>query len=115
MVAFGFTQDKKTLDREGLLPNNTHTALVRNLKTDLVIMSCCNSSDCTPTLGTPLRLSDILKAMTNKLTDKEMQCSNWTMDTNLSQRAKDYGAFDAYVIWYLRNIMDWRLQALGIT
>ena len=36
------------------------------------------------------------------------------MDNDLSQRAKNYGAFDAYRIWYLRNIMDQRLRALVV-
>ena len=36
------------------------------------------------------------------------------MDNNLSQKAKDYGVFDAYVIWYVRNIVDQRLWALVV-
>ena len=48
MVAFDFTQDKQNLDRAGLLQNDTQTSLVRNLKNDIVIMACCDSSDCNP-------------------------------------------------------------------
>ena len=48
---FDFTQYKKTLDWAGLLPNNTQTALVHDLKTDLVIMVYCNSSDYDPLPG----------------------------------------------------------------
>ena len=36
------------------------------------------------------------------------------MDSNLSQRAKDYGAFDAYVMWYVRNSVDQRLWAVEV-
>ena len=115
MLVFDFTQDKTTLDRVGLLPNNTHTSLVRNLKTDPVITACCNSSNCNLTSGTPLGLSDAVKVMTNKCIDTTIHCSNWTMNSNLGQEAKDYGVFDVYVIWYIRKIVDQRLQALEVS
>jgi hypothetical protein len=44
-IAFDFTHDTITLDWAGLLPNNTHGAFVRNLKTSPVIMACCDSCD----------------------------------------------------------------------
>jgi hypothetical protein len=83
MVAFDFTQDKITLDWAGLLPDNMQGAFVRDLKTNPVIMACCDSCDCNPTSGTPLGLSDVSKVMINKKIDKKMQYSNWTMDNNL--------------------------------
>ena len=89
-------------------------ALVRDLKTNLVIMVCCGFSAFTPTSGTPLGLSNVLGVMATKGINKEMQYSNWTMDTNLSQRGKEYGTFDAYVMWNVRNIVDQRLHALVV-
>jgi hypothetical protein len=84
MVAFDFKQDKKALERAGLLPDDTQAALVRDQKTDPGVMTCCDSSDCSPTFGTPLGLSDILRVMANEWINKAMQCSNWTTDNNLS-------------------------------
>ena len=101
MIAFDFTHDKITLDQAGLLPKDTHVDFVRDLKTDPVIMVCCNSSYCNSTSRTLLGLRDVYKVMANKRIDKKVQCSNWTMDNNLSKEAKDYGAFDAYVIWWI--------------
>ena len=66
MVAFEFTQDKITLDHTGLLLNNTQGAVVRDLKTNIVIMVWCNSCDWNLTSGTPLRLSDISKVILNR-------------------------------------------------
>ena len=93
MIGFDFKQDGKALDRANLLPNNTQAALVRDLKTNLIIMVCCKCSDYNPTSGTAVGLSDVLKVMANRWIDKAMQCSNWTMDNNLSQKAREYGAF----------------------
>ena len=42
MVAFDFTQYRITLDRAGLLQNNTHGAFVCNLKNNPVTMVCCD-------------------------------------------------------------------------
>ena len=109
MVAFDFTQDNITLDRAGLLLDNTQGAFVRDLKTALVIMACCDSCDCNPTSGTPLGLSDVSKVMINKKIDIKMQYSNWTMGNNLEKKAKDYGAFDAYVTWSIIRAMNQRL------
>ena len=74
-------------------------------------MTCYDSSDCNPTSGTRLGLSDVLRVMTNKWIDKAIQCSNLTIDNDLSQNTRDYGAFDAYVIRYVGNILDQRLPA----
>ena len=52
--------------------------------------------------------------MPNKLIDREMQCSNWTTENNLSQEATDYGACGVYVIWYIIHIVDQRLRALEV-
>ena len=76
-------------------------ALVQNLETDPGVMTCCNSLDCNPTSGTPLGLRDIFRVMANKWIDKVVQYSNWTMDNNLSQKVRDYGGFDVYVIRYV--------------
>ena len=40
MIAFDFTKDKETLDQAGFLTNNTQATLVRDPKTDLVIVVC---------------------------------------------------------------------------
>ena len=109
MVAFDFTQDRIALDWTGLLPNNTQRAFLRNLKTDLVIMACCDSCDCNLTSGTPLGLSNVSKVILNKNINKKMQCNNWTTDKDLSKEAKNYGSFVAYVIWSIRNAVDQRL------
>ena len=112
MVAFDFKQNEKTLDQAGLLSDDMQAAFVRNLKTNPCGMVWYNFSECNLTSGTPLRLSDILRVMVNRWIDKEMQCSNWTMYNSLSQKMRDYGAFDAYVIQYVRNIVDQRLRAV---
>ena len=75
-------------------------------------MTCCNSSDCNLTSRTPLGLSGVFRVMANKWIDKVIQCSNLTMYNNLSQKARDYGAFDAYVIRHVGNIADQRLWAV---
>ena len=36
------------------------------------------------------------------------------MDDDLSQRSNTYGMFYVYVIWYVRNIVDQRFQALVV-
>jgi ribonuclease D len=63
-------------------------------------MACCDSADCNATLVTPLGLNDVLKVMTNKGINKSMQRQNWTLENDLSQDMRAYGAFDAYVIKY---------------
>ena len=90
------------------------TALVHHLNTNLAIMECCNSSDCNLTSGTPLGLSDVVNVMTNKCINKAMQCSNWTIHNDLSQETKDHGAFNTYVIWSIRQLMDQRLRVLEV-
>ena len=114
MVAFDFTQDKITLNRTGLFSNNTQGSFVRDVKTNPVITAYCNSCDCNSTSGTPLGLSDVFKVILNKKIDKRMQYSTTTMDKGLSKEAKDYGAFDAYVIWSIRHAVDQRLRALEV-
>ena len=44
-----------------------------------------------------------------------MQYSTTTMDKGLSKEAKDYGAFDAYVIWSIRIAVGQRLRALEVS
>ena len=66
------------------------------------------------TSGSPLGLSDISKVILNKNISKKMQCSTWTMDTDLSKEAKNYGAFDTYVMWSTRSAVDQRLQVLEV-
>ena len=36
------------------------------------------------------------------------------MDTDLSKEAKNYGAFDTYVMWSTRSAVDQRLQVLEV-
>ena len=36
------------------------------------------------------------------------------MDKDLNKEAKDYGPFDAYVIWSIRHAVDQRLRALEV-
>ena len=91
-------------------PPKQHTRwFVRDLKTDPVIMACCNSSDCNSTSGIPLGSSDVSKIMTNTRSYKKMQCTNWTMDNASSKVAKDYEVVDAYMIWFIRHAVDQRL------
>ena len=45
MVAFDFTKDKITLDWAGLLLDDTQGDFVCDLKTDPVIMACCDYCD----------------------------------------------------------------------
>ena len=75
-------------------------------------MAYCNSLDCTPIPGTPLGLSDVLGVMAIKWIVKVMQCSNWTMDNALSQKAREYEMCDAYVIWHVGDGGDQRLRAV---
>ena len=114
MGAFDFVQDKITLDWADLLPNNTQGVVVRDFKTDLVIVSCCDSWDCNLTSATPEGLHDVSKVILNMKINKKMRCSIWTMDKDLSKETENYGAFDAYVMWSIRSAVDQRLQALEI-
>ena len=69
-------------------------------------MTSCNSLGLGAAAGTPLGLSNILNIMTNRSIHKTMQLSNWTMNNDLNTHAQNHGAFDAYVIRYVRTIAD---------
>ena len=106
MATFDFTQDKMVLERAGLLQENAQGALVRDPKTDPAIMVSCDSLGLGAAAGTPLGLSNVLKVMANRSMDKTLQHGNWTMDNNLTTHTQNYGAFDAYVIRYVKTFEE---------
>ena len=94
------------LEHAGLLRENAQGTLVRDLKTDPVIIASCDSLGLGAAAGTPLGLSDVLKSMANRSINKTKQLSDWTMSNDLTTHTHKYGAFDAYVIRYVKTISD---------
>ena len=101
-----FSQDKLALKFAGLLHGNAQEPLVHGLETDPVIMARYDSMSPSAAAGTPLGLNNVLKVMANISIYKTMQLSDWTMNNNLTTRTHTYGAFNTYVIRYVRTIAD---------
>ena len=69
-------------------------------------MARCDCADSNAAADTPLGLNDVLKVLAGKGIDKSPQRTDWSMDNNLPVHQRDYGVFNAYVIWHAKTLAD---------